>query len=122
MHEPTLICCVDDNPMVLEALQDLLEASGFGVASFSSAEEFLAHGRLDETKCLITDVRLGGMSGLDLQDRLSTSGINIRTIVVSAFADDQIRARALKAGAVCVLGKPVSRESLMGCIRAALAA
>lgn len=120
MDKPALISCVDDNPMVLEALKDLLDAAGFCVSGFSSAEEFLARGRLDETTCLITDVRLGGMSGLDLQDRLATSGSKIPTIVISAFADEQTRARALKSGAVCVLAKPVSRESLMGCIRLAL--
>lgn len=120
VDKPTLISCVDDDPMVLEALEDLLDASGFGVAGFSSAEEFLARGRLDATTCLITDVRLGGMSGLELQDRLAATGLKIPIIVISAFADEQTRARAFKSGAVCVLGKPVSRESLMDCIRLAL--
>ena len=122
MEKPTLISCVDDDPTVLEALEDFLDASGFGVDGFSSAEEFLARGRLDVTSCLITDVRLGGMSGLDLQDYLAMSGKWIPTIVISGFADEQTRARAVNSGAVCVLGKPVSRERLMGCIRNALKA
>ncbi|MGY3442775.1 response regulator transcription factor [Bradyrhizobium sp. USDA 4473] len=120
MTEPTLISCVDDDPTVLEALEDLLDASGFEVDGFSSAEEFLSRGRLDSTTCLITDVRLGGISGLELQSRLAETGFKIPVIVISAFADDQTRARAFKAGAVCVLGKPVSRESLMKCIRLAV--
>ncbi|MGJ4960347.1 response regulator transcription factor [Bradyrhizobium sp. HKCCYLRH2015] len=120
MTEPTLISCVDDDPTVLEALQDLLDASGFEVDGFSSAEEFLSRGRLDATTCLITDVRLGGISGLELQSRLARTGFKIPVIVISAFADDQTRARAMKAGAVCVLGKPVSRENLINCIRLAV--
>ncbi|WP_063695232.1 response regulator transcription factor [Bradyrhizobium embrapense] len=119
MTKPTLISCVDDDPTVLEALQDLLDASGFAVEGFPSAEEFLSRGRLDATTCVITDVRLGGISGLELQSRLAATGSRIPVIVISAFADDQVRARAIKGGAVCVLGKPVSRESLMDCIRLA---
>lgn len=117
--EPALISCVDDDPTVLEALEDLLDASGFEVDGFSSAEDFLSHGRLAATTCLITDVRLGGISGLELQSRLAGTGFKIPIIVISAFADDQTRERAFKAGAVCVLGKPVSRERLINCIHLA---
>ncbi|NOJ39059.1 response regulator [Bradyrhizobium sp. WSM 1791] len=87
----TVISCVDDDSMVLEALQDFLDASGFDVAGFSSAEEFLALGRLDATSCLITDVRLGGMSGLQLQDHPANSGLRIPVIIISAFAADFAR-------------------------------
>ncbi|MDN4984161.1 response regulator [Bradyrhizobium sp. WYCCWR 13022] len=118
--ESALISCVDDDPTVLEALEDLLDALGFEVDGYPSAEEFLSRGRLEATTCLITDVRLGGMSGLELQHRLAAASHNIPTIVISAFADDQTRTRAFNAGAICVLAKPVSRENLINCIRLAL--
>jgi FixJ family two-component response regulator len=120
VQQEALIACVDDDLAILEALEDLLDASGFWVNGFSSAEEFLTCGQLEETSCLITDVRLGGMSGLQLQDRLVTSGLLIPTIIISAFADGQTRTRAFNSGAVCVLSKPVRREDLMKCIRNAL--
>ena len=120
MEQGALIACVDDDLAVLEAMEDFLDASGFGVNGFSSAEEFLTCGQIEATSCLITDVRLGGMSGLQLQDRLATSGLRIPTIIISAFADGQTRVRAFGSGAVCVLNKPVGREDLMKCIQNAL--
>jgi FixJ family two-component response regulator len=120
VEKPTLVSCVDDDPMVLEALEDLLDASGFGVDGFSSAEDFLARGRLDATSCLITDVRLGGMSGLELQDYLMMSGRRIPTIVISGFATELARARTLNSGAVAMLSKPVSRDNLMECLQNAV--
>jgi FixJ family two-component response regulator len=121
LQQAALIACVDDDPTVLEAMKDLLDASGFQVDGFSSAEEFLNRGQLEVTACLITDVQLlGGMSGLQLQDHLITRGFRIPTIVISAFADKQTRTRALGSGAVCVLSKPVNKEDLLRCIRDAL--
>jgi FixJ family two-component response regulator len=95
-------------------------ASGFTAEAFLSAEEFLQFDRLEETSCLITDVQLGGMSGLQLQNRLAESGCGIPIIFITGFPDDQIRERALSAGAVCFLSKPVTKEGLLTCIRAAL--
>jgi FixJ family two-component response regulator len=120
LKEATLIACVDDDPTVLEAVEDLLDASGFRVDGFLSAEEFLERGQLRATSCLITDMRLGGMSGLQLQDRLAMSGFRIPTIIVSAFADEQMRVQAIHSGAVCVLDKPVGRGDLLESIRDAL--
>lgn len=120
LKEAVLIACVDDDPTVLEAVEDLLDASGFRVDGFLSAEEFLERGQLEATSCLITDMRLGGMSGLQLHDRLTMSGFRIPTIIVSAFADEQVRAQAFHSGAVCVLDKPVGRVDLLETIRDAL--
>jgi FixJ family two-component response regulator len=114
------IACVDDDQTVLEAMIDFLDASGFVAHGFSSAEDFLNSGLPGRMSCLITDIKLGGMSGLQLQNRLATSGIRIPTIVISAFADDQIRTQAYGSGAVCVLSKPVPMDCLLTCIRNAL--
>jgi FixJ family two-component response regulator len=115
-----LIACVDDDATVLEAIEDFLDASGFVANGFSSAEEFLKFGQLERTSCLITDVKLGGMSGLQLQGCLATAGFRIPTIVITAFADETTRAQALRAGAVCFLSKPIAKESMLECIRSAL--
>jgi FixJ family two-component response regulator len=87
---------------------------------FSSAEEFLQSNLLGDTSCLITDVKLGGMSGLELQNRLTASGYRIPVIVITAFSDDRTRAQALGAGAVCFLSKPITKEELLTCIGLAL--
>ncbi len=120
MTQALRIACIDDDPIVLEAIMDFLEASGFVADGFSSAEDFINSGPPGRMSCLITDVKLGGMSGLQLQQRLEMSGIKIPTIVISAFADDQISAQAYGSGAVCVLSKPVPMDRLLICIRNAL--
>ena len=120
MSETPLIVCVDDDPSVAEAIKALLKACGFTAEAFLSAEEFLQFGRLEDTSCLITDVQLGGMSGLQLQNRLAESGYGIPIIFITAFPDEQIRERGLSAGAACFLTKPVTKEGLLTCIQAAL--
>jgi FixJ family two-component response regulator len=120
MSETPLIVCVDDDPSVAEAIKGFLKASGFAAEAFLSAEEFLQFGRLEDTSCLITDVQLGGMSGLQLQNRLAKSGYSIPIIFITAFPDEQIRERGLSAGAACFLSKPVTKEGLLACIQAAL--
>ena len=115
-----LIACVDDDASPREALEGFLKAFGFAPAAFSSAEEFLQSDRLVETSCLITDIHLGEMSGLQLQTRLAALGYAIPTIVITAFPDDRIRERALSAGAVCFLDKPFNGEDLLSGIRSAL--
>ena len=120
MPQKSLIACVDDDASPREALEGFLKAFGFAPAAFSSAEEFLQSDRLVETSCLITDIHLGGMSGLQLQSRLAALGHAIPTIVITAFPDDRIRERALSAGAVCFLDKPFNGEDLLSGIRSAL--
>ena len=120
MPQKPLIACVDDDVSVREALQGLLRASGFAPDIFSSAEEFLQSDRLNEMSCLITDIHLGGMSGLQLQGRLVASGYRIPVIVITAFPDNRVRERALSAGAVGFLDKPFDMEDLLTYIQSAL--
>ena len=120
MPQKPLIACVDDDVSAREALQGLLRASGFAPDIFSSAEEFLQSDRLNEMSCLITDIHLGGMSGLQLQGRLVASGYRIPVIVITAFPDNQVRERALSAGAVGFLDKPFDMEDLLTYIQSAL--
>jgi len=109
---------VDDDASVCEALQGLVEAFGFAAEAFSSAEEFLQSERLNDTACLIADVQLPGMSGLQLQNHLNVSSYRIPIIIITAFPGDD--RGALAAGAICFLRKPVVKEDLLTCIRLAL--
>jgi FixJ family two-component response regulator len=118
VSQTPLIAIVDDDASVCEALQGLVEAFGFAAEAFSSAEAFLQSERLNDTACLITDVQLPGISGLQLQNHLSVSGYRIPIIVITAFPGDD--RRALDDGAICFLRKPVVKEDLLTCIRLAL--
>jgi FixJ family two-component response regulator len=120
LPQAPLIACIDDDPTILEAIEDFLDASGFVAEGYLSAEDFLRSGHISCASCLITDVKLGGISGLELQERLITSGVTIPTIVVSAFADEKMQARALGSGAVCFLSKPITKDGLLDCISSAL--
>jgi FixJ family two-component response regulator len=115
-----IVACVEDDVSAREALESLLKAFGFVPEVFSSAEQFLQSDRLDGTSCLITDVHLGGISGIQLQSRLAELGLRIPVIVITAFPDNLIRERALSAGAVGFLNKPFNTEGLLTCIRSAL--
>lgn len=107
-----LVSIVDDDDSVRGATTKLLRLCGYAVQSFASAEDFLGSTLLDETRCLISDVRMRGMSGLDLQARLIAQGRHIPMIFITAFAEDKNRERALAAGAICVLSKPFDAEVL----------
>jgi FixJ family two-component response regulator len=114
------ISIVDDDDSVREALKSLLKSAGFQVEAFASAEEFLNSSQLLETACLILDVRMPGMSGIELQDRLTTSHGGFPIVFISAHADGEARARALENGAVGFLEKPFSDEALLDAIDAAV--
>jgi FixJ family two-component response regulator len=120
VSQTSLVSCIDDDASVRDALEGFLRASGFAAEAFFSAEEFLQSGRLERTSCLITDVMLPGMSGLQLLDHLTASGHRIPVIVITAFPDEHLRERALSAGAVGFLSKPAANEDLFTCIRSAL--
>jgi FixJ family two-component response regulator len=116
-----LISIVDDDDSVREALKSLIGSVGFRAEAFSSAEEFLSSSYVSNTDCLITDVRMpGGMSGLELQERLKAANSSIPIVFISAHDDGEARARALKAGAVDFLQKPFSEDSLLGAIGVSL--
>jgi FixJ family two-component response regulator len=113
---------VDDDESVRESLPDLLREFGFAARAFSSAEEFLSSGCLDETGCLILDIAMPGMSGPELQQELKRRGRDIPIIFITGQRDDAIRARMLKQGAAGFLLKPFSDTALLAAIKTALQA
>jgi FixJ family two-component response regulator len=115
-----LIGIVDDDESVRDSISSLIRSAGYRSMVFASAEAFLNSDRIHETACLVLDIRMPGLSGLDLQRRLSDVRCPIPIIFVTAHADDEVRARALKQGAVAVLPKPFGVEALLGAIRSAL--
>ena len=115
-----MISIVDDNDSVRESLQRLMRCVGFAVNVFASAEEFLDSDRLRNTDCLILDVRLPGMDGLELQRHLAASHSEIPIIFITSYEDDEVRARALNGGAVAYFLKPFNDDDLLISIDAAL--
>jgi FixJ family two-component response regulator len=111
---------VDDDGSVLEALKSLVRSLGFEVEAFASAQEFLDSPNLPRTTCLIADVNMPGMSGLELHRQLAASGHDIPTVLITAYPDDRGRTRALGAGVACYLRKPFGEEELLACIRVCL--
>jgi FixJ family two-component response regulator len=120
MPEASLVSVVEDDPFFRESMRRLLRSLGYAVETFRSAADFLASPRLFETACLIADVNMPAMTGLDLHRRLIERGHPIPTILITAYPDTDVRTRALKDGVVCYLRKPVDENHLMRCLRAAL--
>lgn len=120
MHRAPLIAVVDDDDALRNSLDDLLQSVGFRVQGFASAEAFLQAQPEPETACLLLDVRLPGMNGLELQRQLGVMHWRIPIIFVTAYADDDVRAHALAAGAIAVLSKPCREADLLHAIDAAL--
>ena len=120
MSNLPLISVVDDDTSVRESLQCLIRSFGFAVEAFASAEEFLNSGHLRNTRCLILDVRMPGMNGLELQRRVAASHRDIRVIFITAHGDEAARSQALKNGAVDYLLKPFGEEALLSAIHEAL--
>src|SRR3979490_773237 len=116
-----LIAILDDDDSMRTALQGLLKAAGLPAQAFASAEEFLQSGQQHHSACLIADIRMPGMSGLELQARLNDEKISIPTIFITAHGDSRMRMQALRAGAVEFLAKPFDDEVLLDSVRAALA-
>jgi len=119
---PRRISIVDDDASIREALKSLMRSVHFQVDAFGSAEEFLASDRANDTECLILDVYLPGMSGFELQNQLNVERRRIPIIFITAHADETSRQRALKSGAVDLLGKPVRRDILFKAIQSAMEA
>ena len=115
-----LVSVVDDDESVRESLPDLLKEFGFAVRAFSSAQEFLAFDCIGQTKCLILDIAMPGMSGPDLQRELTVREQKIPIVFITARSDDIVRERMLKKGAVECLFKPFSETALIAAINAAL--
>ena len=115
-----IVAIVDDDDLMRTALQGLLKSAGLLSQSFASAEEFLGSGLQHETACLITDIRMPGVSGLELQARLNGDHCRIPTIFITAHGDAKMRMQAMRAGAVEFLAKPFDDEALLETVRAAL--
>ena len=115
------ISIVDDDESIREALTSLLASIGFRTQVFASAEDLLNSGRLQDTDCLIVDVWMPGMGGLELQSELSAAGSRVPIVFMTAHDDEDVRTRALKAGAVDFLHKPFSEEALLAGLQSALA-
>src|SRR3954449_7785074 len=120
MMKKVLVSVVEDDQSVRESMSRLLRSLGYTVEIFSSATEFLASPRLAETGCLIADIHMPAMTGLELYRHLIDTGKAIPTILVTAFPNDADRARALTDGVLCYLRKPVDEDDLTRCVCAAL--
>ena len=115
-----LVSVVDDDESMREAMRGLMKSLGYTAEAFASAEEFLNSRQVPRTSCLIADVHMPGMTGLELHHHLVASGKTIPTILITAYPDDGVRQRALGDGVVCYLSKPFDENDLLACIRSSL--
>ena len=121
MPEPSLISIVDDDQSFRDSLRRLLKSHGYTVAVFPSAAEFLASTRLPETACLVTDVHMPVMTGVELYRHLIATGHAIPTILITAYPEDGVRQRMLSLGVGCYLHKPLDEAVLIDCLHRAFA-
>jgi FixJ family two-component response regulator len=120
MSKTSLISIVEDDPFFRESMKRLMRSLGYNVEAFTSAAHVLASPLLAETACLIVDVHMPAMTGIELRRHLVKAGYAIPTIIVTAYPNDVDRARALSDGVVCYLSKPVDESRLIKCLQAAL--
>lgn len=120
MSNILLVSLVEDDQFFRESMRRLMRSLGYTVEAFASAADFLASSRLRETACLIADVNMPAMTGIELHKHLIDAGHAIPTILVTAYPNDVDRARALTDGVVCYLRKPVDEKDLIPCLRTAL--
>jgi FixJ family two-component response regulator len=120
MPKGSLVSVVEDDQFFRESMRRLMRSLGYQVEAFASAADFLASPRLGETACLIADVNMPVMTSVELYIHLLDSGHAIPTILVTAYADDDVRTRVLKHGVICYLRKPVGEKHLKRCLHAAL--
>lgn len=118
MSGEAVIAIVDDDESVRAAMGGMIESFGYSPATYESAGAFLKSA--SDPSCLILDVQMPGMTGLELHSTLLAKGRQIPTIFITAFPDARVRERAMKAGGVCFLSKPFGRNDLLGCIQTAL--
>jgi len=118
--EAPVISVIDDDPSVRTATARLLRSMGFSVHAFASAQEFLSSPQLNETSCVIADVQMPGMNGVELQEYLTARDHGVPIIFITAFPHESVRERAMKGGAVCFLSKPFDEPQLLECVERAL--
>jgi FixJ family two-component response regulator len=116
----SVVAVIDDDASVRTATDNLLSSHGYLVDTFASAEEFLRSARLSDSACVIADVQMPAMSGLDLLIHMRVQGYAAPFIFMTAFPEESVRARALRAGAICFLAKPFAGPALINCLEAAL--
>lgn len=116
MHSHPIASIIDDDESVRIATSSLVRSLGWDVRLYASAEDFLASGQIADVACVISDVQMPGMSGLQLQRRLIDDGITLPVIFISAFASDAVRRQALDDGALCMLSKPVDGAAILRCL------
>jgi FixJ family two-component response regulator len=121
MSSTPLVAIVDDDESIRDATNNLLQAAGFSTATFADAVSFLASAGEPRAACLVLDMRMPGMSGLQLHQHLVASGTRIPTVLITAYPSDAMRLRARAAGIVCCLAKPFAPDELLECVREALA-
>jgi FixJ family two-component response regulator len=122
LHIPPLITVIDDDASLRTAVDSLLRARGYTVYTFASAAEFLRSPQFDATCCVIADVQMPAMSGIELHSLLRKQGGSVPFIFITAFPEEAVRVRALNDGAICFLTKPFDSTTLIRCIEAALEA
>jgi FixJ family two-component response regulator len=115
-----VIAIIDDDASVRTATDRLVRSLGYVALTFSSAADFLQSPHVDDTACVIADVQMPGMSGVELQSHLSAQGCSVPMILITAYPEESVRSRAMKAGAVCFLSKPFDGPVLIECIALAL--
>jgi len=115
-----VVCVVDDDESLRRSVRNLLSSVGFRVETFVSAEEFLESAHRANTGCLVLDLRMAGMNGLDLLRHLAATGSRIPVIILTAHGDEEARRRSLEAGAIAFLGKPFRSDALLDAVRTAL--
>ena len=120
MSEAPLISIVDDDALARDGIRELVESLGYNAVTFKSAEHFLGSDWVAATTCLITDVQMPGLDGLELQETLQSQGRHMPVILITAYPNEKYRTRALDSGAVGFLSKPFNEQALIKCLTAAI--
>jgi FixJ family two-component response regulator len=120
MSQAQTVSIVDDDPVAREGIRELVESLGYKALAFVSAQDFLQSGAITTTGCLITDLQMPGLSGLDLQERLQAQGYRTPVIFITAYPNEKHRSRAMRAGALGFLSKPFEEQCLVKCLAVAM--
>jgi FixJ family two-component response regulator len=120
MSHNQMVSIVDDDPLAREGIKELVESLGYKALAFVSAQDFLQSGAIAKTSCLITDLQMPGLNGLELQERLQSQGYHTPVILITAYPNEKHRSRAIGAGAIGFLSKPFEEQSLLECLTIAM--